>query len=86
VFTARYGLGLYIYFRLILAIDVFLLSVTFIFIYILHLQEGQRGEAWGPSKEQCAFGNEVTLYRKSILFDLYRVEMVSEKEFLVQAS
>jgi hypothetical protein len=46
---------------------------------MLRSQEGQRGEAWGPSKEQRAFRNEVTLYRKSISISLYKVEVVSEK-------
>jgi hypothetical protein len=65
------------YFRLILAIVGFPLSVSFIFIHMLHSQEGQRSDAWGPSKEQRAFENEVTFYRKSISISLYKVEDVS---------
>jgi hypothetical protein len=53
---------------------------------MLRSQEGQTAEAWGPSKEQRSFRNEVTLYRKSILISLYKVEVVFEKEFLVQTS
>jgi hypothetical protein len=48
--------------------------------------EGQRSEAWGPSKKQFSFGTEGTLYTRSISLSLYWVGVVSEKEFLVQAS
>ena len=78
MFTARDGLCLCIHFRLILAIVDFSLTITFVFIYML-LSQGQRGEAWGPSKERRAFGNEVTLYRKSTSNSLYKVEVVFEK-------
>jgi hypothetical protein len=44
-------------------------------------QEAQRDETWGTSKEQCAFGNELTLHRKSISIGLYKVEVVSKKRF-----
>ena len=48
-----------------------------IFIYMLLLSEGKRGEAWESSKNQCFFRNWGTLDWKVLSLTLYRVNMVN---------
>jgi hypothetical protein len=61
VFTARYGLGVYIRFRLIkiplpllrtTTVSILTSSYIYILIFILLLLEGRAGEAWKPSNKE----------------------------------
>ena len=69
-------------YNVFLPILQFPLSVSFhhhsllIFICILLLPEGQKFEAWEPSKKLCSFENRATSVGKELSLNLFRLEMI----------